>query len=210
MSIIFYLEDGTEVNIAALCETVDIPNALMECRNELGPEVEFIALSCPDWKITADEFNNDPDAIIDLATERVIEAAERKIRGEEVPELMQLNQMEFDMRGSEANRGVPLAEPPAEPDICPVKYVIFQLAQQDYLAEVTGDNDDGTGFQKTRWAVSPAEALAYATPAEAERQARSLVNYYGYTLAVCALHETQSSYWQELVKEISSVDPSLN
>ena len=210
MKVIFFPAGGRDVTICSICEDAELVGGLMDWREKFGPEVSFYALDCPDLHIKVRDYVDNADAIMDDASQRVIAALNRGGRGESIPELMSLDQMEYDLRGSEEARGEPMLALPTELDIAPVKYVIFQSAQEDFLAGVEDATNNGKEYERTKWDVWPGNALGFDTPEEAEKKARSLVNYYGYTLAVCALHETEEKYWKELVKEISPVDPSFN
>ncbi len=103
-------------------------------------------------------------------------------------------------------RGRVGAPPPSKPDICPVKYVIYQPAKNDYLGTIK----ESGSLEETGWSPRPEDAIGYATFAEAERKAGELVGSKNYELTVCELHETEDQYWTKPLKDLFPVDASLN
>lgn len=99
-----------------------------------------------------------------------------------------------------------LDQSPSEPDVAPVKYVIFQPAKEDYLAVVESNGD----FEKSGWAPLPQDAIAYPDFASAERKAGELVLSKRYELTVCELHQTAQIYWTKPIKDFFPIDNSLN
>lgn len=99
-----------------------------------------------------------------------------------------------------------LDQSPAESDIAPVKYVIFQPEKEDYLAIVKTDGD----FEQTGWAPLPQDAITYPDFASAQRKAGELVMSKKYELTVCELHRTAQMYWTKPLKDFFPVDNSRN
>jgi hypothetical protein len=97
MKIIFFMSEKAEsFTICSLCNDIELVDGLKDWRNRYGPEVSFFALDCPDKGMTIGElFSDDGELIVDEAVKRVGDALDRAQRGENVPELISLDEMEY-------------------------------------------------------------------------------------------------------------------
>lgn len=94
-------------------------------------------------------------------------------------------------------------------EIAPVKYVICNQIDGDYLSKIEEIGD----LRRTKWALHPEDALIYETQAEAEMVATSVIRLEpGSSLLVCELHRTKDHTWINSVQEIfiNTAGHSLN
>lgn len=101
MKIIFFVSAAERtITICSLCNDDQIADGLVDWRQKFGPDVDFCALDCPDWQPTVGELMSDNGEVqMDEAAERVQTALERAVRGEDVPELMSLDEIEDALTG---------------------------------------------------------------------------------------------------------------
>jgi hypothetical protein len=86
--------------------------------------------------------------------------------------------------------------------IIATRFVIFQRANDDFLAEITETEDT----IRRGWTPHPTDALKYETFEEAEAIAHKIVanKEHDYRLEVCELHETGDQFG---VRPVAIVTP---
>ncbi len=95
------------------------------------------------------------------------------------------------------------------PEIAPIKYVICNQADGDYLYKI----EEFANLRRTVWILDPSEALIYDTQFEAETVARDVIRIKQRNLLICELHRTKEHIWVKSVQEffvIKQDGPSLN
>ncbi|HEX8550176.1 MAG TPA: hypothetical protein VF681_01345 [Abditibacteriaceae bacterium] len=105
MKIIFFVSQAEQtITICSLCNDDQIADGLVDWRQKFGPEVDFCALDCPDWQPAVGELISDNGEVpMEEAAERVQTALERAVRGEDVPELISLDEIEDALTGLDLN-----------------------------------------------------------------------------------------------------------